>query len=144
VPTGETEGDDDFHVSAGGAPHRESNVSSLHFKGTGERETQTIKCPSNTNYPTEIQCGVRDYTVASRYAPTWDLEDPTQFLTEEMISTLPLLQKRRIRETTLNHILAWVNVFCVLELEKLRRRLIGEPFLNDLIVFGRCSSFLVL
>jgi hypothetical protein len=46
-----------------------------------------------------------------------------------------LLGKKRIRELytwEVAYIKAWVTIFCVLEEEKARRRLIGEPHLNDL------------
>jgi hypothetical protein len=42
-----------------------------------------------------------------------------------------LLNKNRIRGCSQENIRCWVNVFCVMELEKMRRRIIAEPFLND-------------
>jgi hypothetical protein len=42
-----------------------------------------------------------------------------------------LLKKGRIRETQEHLIRCWVVVFCVMETAKTRRRLITEPWLND-------------
>jgi hypothetical protein len=37
----------------------------------------------------------------------------------------------------------WVNVFCVMELEKMRRRIVAEPFLND-VCYGAWSLLLAM